>query len=160
MTGMMRLKDEEALATLLRTSHLKVAVTTRPGGVIATPPPEEAQIRAKTGKRVKSAIQESLLGQLTLAHSRGEIPAFRCEYHYLDGRDFRADFAWPDLKIGLEVDGAVHRIKGTFKRSFERAYLITMAGYTVLHVGGDEVRSGLAMEWIKNVLQRSKERVV
>ena len=35
------------------------------------------------------------------------IPAPVCELAHIPGRRFRLDFAWPDYKIGLEVQGGI-----------------------------------------------------
>jgi very-short-patch-repair endonuclease len=82
------------------------------------------------------------------------LPPYERQHAPLEDRKFRIDFAWPDRMIGLEVDGAVHRIKGSFKQSFERNYQLMLLGWTVLHVGGDEVRKGIAIQWIQNILTR------
>ena len=76
----------------------------------------------------------------------------RAEFHPMDGRNFRLDFAWPDIKCGVEVDGAVHRIKGRFKGDLEKGALLLLAGWRVLHVGRDQIYDGRALTWIKELL--------
>ena len=78
----------------------------------------------------------------------------RTQLQYLEGRKFTADFAWPDRMIALEVDGGAHKTNGRFSTSFERAYLLLLAGWTVLHVGAAEVQKGIAIQWIQNLLGR------
>jgi hypothetical protein len=45
-----------------------------------------------------------------------------------------------------------HRIKGKFKRDIEKRALALLAGWRVLEVGGDEVRSGRALVWLRELL--------
>ena len=35
------------------------------------------------------------------------IPAPVCEFRHIPGRRFRLDYAWPDHRIGLEVQGGI-----------------------------------------------------
>lgn len=35
------------------------------------------------------------------------IKAPVCEFHHIPGRRFRLDYAWPDYRIGLEVQGGI-----------------------------------------------------
>lgn len=67
-------------------------------------------------------------------------------------RRFRVDFAWPDRRVIVEVDGEVHRIKARFHADIEKHALLVLAGWTVLRVGGREVRSGQAVQWVRQVL--------
>lgn len=158
--GMLRLKDETALNDLLKASNLRLAHDTaaRPGKPKSTfspliTPAVPQRIRGKRTK-AKSEIEEMMALQIITAG----LPPHVRQHNYLPDRSFKGDFMWVERKIALEVDGSVHRIKGTFSLSFERAYLLTMAGWTVLHVGGHEVRSGTALEWIKKLLERGAQR--
>lgn len=36
-----------------------------------------------------------------------KLPRFECEYRFDDVRKFRFDFAWPNLKLGIEIEGAI-----------------------------------------------------
>lgn len=116
-------------------------------GLALEPPQKQATLARRKHGNVPSPIEAQMAQQLALAAAEGAIPSPVAQYKPLDDRRFRLDFAWPDGRLALEVDGAVHRIKGAFKKSFERQYLLLMAGWTVLHVGGDEVRSGKALQW-------------
>ena len=134
MARMFRLPDYKALAALVRTTHVRVAGAVAPAAKV---------------KRVqaRSAIEEIMAIDLALS----KLPPAVRQYRYLPDRKFRADFAWPDRMVALEVDGAVHRIKGSFNKSFERAYLLQLAGWTVLHVGREQIISGQALSWIENI---------
>ena len=74
------------------------------------------------------------------------------EFYFLDGRDFRLDFAYPDLKIGVEVQGMAHRIKGRFQADIEKRALALLAGWRVLEVSGATIKSGQAICWLAQLL--------
>ena len=52
---------------------------------------------------------------------------------------FRADFAWPDRKVLVEFDGAVHREGGVFARDLRRQNALVAEGWTVLRFSGADV---------------------
>jgi very-short-patch-repair endonuclease len=128
-------------------------------GVPARPVPlmsqhdESMKVKRPRGKAAsgKASEIEALMDEQLRDYG---LPPYERQHAPLEDRKFRIDFAWPDRMIGLEVDGAVHRIKGSFKQSFERNYQLMLLGWTVLHVGGDEVRKGIAIQWIQNILTR------
>lgn len=69
------------------------------------------------------------------------------------GREFRLDFAWPDRKVAVEVQGMVHRIKARFKADTEKHCLLVVHGWKVLPVSGDDVRRGRAVQWVESLLR-------
>lgn len=70
----------------------------------------------------------------------------------MDGRDFELDFAWPGLKVAVEVQGGVHRIKGKFGRDIEKRALAMLAGWKVLEVDSASIKDGRAIDWVKRLL--------
>jgi len=75
------------------------------------------------------------------------------EYYHIKGRDFRLDFAWPDRKIGVEVQGMAHRIKGKFHADIEKRALAMLQGWRILEVSGDTVRDERGIGWLKQLLE-------
>lgn len=67
-------------------------------------------------------------------------------------RKWRLDFAWPDLKVAIEVQGMVHRIKQKFKRDIEKRAELMLAGWEVLEVDGEAIADGAALAWVKRLL--------
>jgi very-short-patch-repair endonuclease len=61
-------------------------------------------------------------------------------------RKYRLDFAWVDRKLAVEVDGAVHRIKGRFKADVERHNLLQLLGWKVLRFTPADVEAGKAID--------------
>ena len=86
--------------------------------------------------------------------------AYEREYRFLPARRFRFDFAILPLYrcIAVEVDGAVHRIKAQFRRDREKHNLALIAGWRVLRVGSDDVRSGRALFVLECLLQNASTR--
>lgn len=159
--SMMRIPGgEEDLAAFLK-AHPNVKVRTvnrmsahdqatpagRPTGVIETQP------RVKPIKE-RSRIEQQMSDQIKEAGLQPPIE-WPSQHKPFPDRKFVVDFAWPDIKLVLEVDGAVHRIKGTFKSQFERGFYFLRDGWRVLHVGGDDVRGGAALYWLKELMGRN-----
>lgn len=96
-----------------------------------------------------SSLEVRLQQQITDAN----LPVPRLEHYPILDRDFRLDFAWVDRKLYVEVQGMAHRIKGKFRADIEKRALLTLAGWRGLEVGGAEIRSGKAIEWIKELLR-------
>lgn len=146
--GMLRLKDDAQLAELLKRSNVRIHSATSGTTKLAAAP---QRIRGKANA-ARSEIEELMAYQISVS----KLPQPTRQHNYLEDRGYKADFMWRSHMVALEVDGAVHRTKGSFSVSFERGYLLLIAGWTVLHVGSHQVRSGEALEWITRVLGNAK----
>lgn len=80
------------------------------------------------------------------------LSGYQRNYFFLAERDFELDFAWPDRRTAIEVQGMAHRIKGKFIRDIEKRALAILAGWRVLEVDGKSIRDGRAIEWTKRLL--------
>lgn len=152
MAGMFRLKDDAALKDLLKGSHLKVRGDTSQvkvlGGVKVPVAFEQAPQEPAYGSDL-----EALFGQqLTLT----QLPKPTRQYLFLRGSKHTLDFAWPDLMIGVEVQGMVHRVKTTFKNDIKKRAQGLLQGWKVLEVGGAEIKDGTAMEWLHQLFEMVK----
>lgn len=85
------------------------------------------------------------------------------EHRFHDKRRFRFDFAWPDKKVAVEIDGVHyssagaptrHQQAGGFIRDREKDNLAIEMGWVVLHYVpiADDFKSGRFIEQLKNVL--------
>lgn len=120
----------------------------------AVPPAPAAAKKRKGTKRGPSELELLIAQQITIL----EFPNPEREFKHIPGREFRLDFAWPDLHLGLEVQGMVHRIKGRFKADSEKRALGLIHGWRVLEVTGDDIRSGRAAAWLTTLLEKKNER--
>jgi very-short-patch-repair endonuclease len=99
-------------------------------------------------KRTESAIEATFALQLRADRVRPHVR----NLVYLPPRKFELDFAWPELRLGVEVQGMAHRVKERFRADIEKRALALLAGWTVLEVDGASIRNGRAIEWLKQLL--------
>lgn len=148
MGNSVRLSEQDLAAILKRFNGFGLAGAQREGAPIPPSDPVKAIQSRKGIKRGPSELELQLAQQISLL----QLPAPAREYKAIAGRDFRLDFAWVDRKLGLEVQGMVHRIKGRFKGDIEKRALHLLAGWRVLEVSGAEIRSGRAAAWLVKLL--------
>lgn len=120
----------------------------------------KAPTAAPKAKRVRqpSELERLLAEQIKDA---GLQEPYR-EHRPLMERRWRLDFAWVNLVrpggiveqalLAVEVQGMVHRIKGRFKADIEKRAELMLAGWRILEVDGDSIRSGRAIAWIRRLL--------
>ena len=82
-----------------------------------------------------------------------------CGYSHerVRGRKWRCDFAWPDRRLIVEVEGGVytqgrHTRGSGFTKDLEKYNALTEAGWKVLRFSRREVTSGEALNVIQRVL--------
>ncbi len=97
--------------------------------------------------------ESSIEAQLALQMRALKLPAAERNYRFLPNRKLELDFAWPEAKLGVEVQGMAHRIKEKFKVDIEKRALALLGGWKVLEVGGAEIRSGVAIQWVEALLK-------
>jgi hypothetical protein len=114
------------------------------------------EVRSRVGQIVASAerkrSQAELRFEQQLIASRIE---FIKEYYHIQGRGLRLDFAiLPlDMRIGVEIQGAVHHIKGKFAADIEKRALGMLAGWRILEVDSAAVKDGRGIEWLRQLLE-------
>jgi len=80
------------------------------------------------------------------------------EFHFIPGRKFRADFAWPGLKLLLEVEGGTwnggrHTSGKGFGTDCEKYNLASIQGWRVIRVTGEHIKSGQALAWLEAAMR-------
>lgn len=143
--GMMRFKNEKDFQDMLKRSSLKVVGDTAK----KVAPAVAAPSRIAAAPAPASDIEELFAQQLSLT----KLPAPVRQYPYLRGSRHTLDFAWPDLMIGVEVQGMVHRIKTKFHADIKKRATAMLQGWRVLEVGGAEIREGVAIEWLHQLFE-------
>ncbi len=101
------------------------------------------------------------LDTLTL-HCRGlGLPEPVREFYFARPRKFRADYAWPDQRLLLEVDGGTwlpgggrHNRGAGFLLDMTKLNLATLAGWRVLRVTPAQVQDGTAVQLVELALIR------
>jgi very-short-patch-repair endonuclease len=79
----------------------------------------------------ESHLEQRIFEPLLAAGVELPVPQFQV---VVAGQRFRLDFAWPDAKLYVEVDGYdTHRMYSDFHRDRRREALLVAAGWTPLH---------------------------
>ncbi|WP_040338478.1 endonuclease domain-containing protein [Candidatus Blastococcus massiliensis] len=83
--------------------------------------------------------QETRLRLLLL---RAGLPVPTAQYRVFDDEGFvaRVDFAYPELKVAIEYDGAWHAEPGQFAKDRRRLNRLVAAGWRVIHVTAADLR--------------------
>lgn len=94
---------------------------------------------------------------LHLQMNAAGLPAPLTEYRFDPKRRWRADFAWPDLMLLVEVEGGAwtngrHTRGSGFIADCEKYNEAALGGWRVLRVTGDHIKSGEALAWIARAL--------
>ncbi len=123
---------------------------------------ERGAVRARTALRYgdprSESRMESVLRWVLIA---GGLPAPELQFVVTDaeGRFIgRVDLAYPEHRIAIEFDGAVHREADVFARDLRRQNKLIAAGWTVLRFSGLDVLSRPA-EVVNQVLAARKSAV-
>lgn len=86
-----------------------------------------------------------------------DLPMPAKEYRFDPIRRWRLDFAWPDLKLAVEIEGGVwsggRHVRGAgFLGDIEKHNALAMGGWCLLRFDGGAVRSGSACEQVRKAL--------
>jgi hypothetical protein len=94
-------------------------------------------------------------GELILAKQMSlvKFPAFEEEFKFLENRKFRFDFAWPDKKVAVEVEGGVysnsrHTSGSGFTKDCEKYNLAAANGWSVYRFTTEMVKNGKAVDFL------------
>lgn len=137
----LRMNEDEVRAVIDRIN--------RATGKPATAKPIEA-ITKRPKRMGPSELEHMFAKQMSVL----ELPPPRREFQFMPNRDFRLDYAWPPVKIAVEVNGMVHRIKERFLRDTEKVAYALIHGWIVLPVSGDDVRSGRGVSWLVTLMEQ------
>ena len=116
-----------------------------------SPRPRQHPLITITGHSGRFNYELELFKQIRLAGLPLPLP------HYpfaKPQRRFKADWAYPDLCLLIEIDGQVHRIRDKWERDLERDQWIFFSEWRKLRVSPAQVRSGEALELVRKALAR------
>lgn len=101
-----------------------------------------------------------------------KLPPPALQYKAIPNRQFKCDFAWPDLKIALEVDGAQwgtgskkdgtwhpgrHGSGSGIETDCEKQNWLVTMGWHTLRVTKDQIQSGMALKWLQMTIHLVEE---
>jgi len=75
------------------------------------------------------------------------------EHVFHPQRNWRLDLALPEIKLAIEVDGGVHRIKGRFLADIEKSNALTLLGWRLIRVTPRMVETKEALHVVKQALE-------
>ena len=102
---------------------------------------------------MQSKLEKELLIQIRCF--KLEQPEVEFKFHH--SRKWRSDFAWPEKKILVEVEGGHYsngrhvRGKG-YSNDCEKYNEASLLGFTLIRVTSDHIKSGQAIEWISRAI--------
>lgn len=144
MSRMLRLPTMEALDALRARSTVRNNVVMGD----ATPKPF---------RKVKQPSQGEF--ELPLMVKAAGLPTATREHAFHPGRRWRFDFAYPDRKIGIEVEGGIWRQGGgahshplNILRDIEKYNAAAVLGWRILRFTTEDVSNGVAVETIRRAL--------
>ncbi|MFW3170558.1 DUF559 domain-containing protein [Geodermatophilus sp. CPCC 206100] len=102
---------------------------------VAAPGAASARVR-RACRRADGLAESPQETRLRLLMADGGLPVPVAQYRVRhEGREVaRVDFAWPDLRVAVEYDGAWHAEPGQFARDRRRLNRLQAAGWTVVFV--------------------------
>ena len=106
-----------------------------------------------------SELEETLLWQIKVL----DLPLPIREYRFCKGRRWQADFAWPAMKLLVEVEGGIYRngrhVRPVgFAKDCDKYNTATLMGYRVLRFTPAMVKDGRAVNMIEGVLHGSTNK--
>lgn len=110
---------------------------------VAAEPKKESEIERRFAQQIRAA----------------GLPEPEREWFHVAGRNLTLDFAWPALKIGVEVQGMAHRIKAKFNADIEKRALALLLGWRILEVNGDAVRNEIGIGWLKELFNVDARKI-
>jgi very-short-patch-repair endonuclease len=115
--------------------------------------PAASKPRARKEKPVRESWNRILARQI----ERARLPVPILEYSFDaqldgDGRAWRFDLCWPELKIGIEVDGGAHAIRSQLDKDIDKYRGAFERGYRVLRVSPEQVQNGEALRIVRKAL--------
>jgi len=101
-------------------------------------------------------VREPSKGESEFAlHCRLELPAILqpfTEYQFHQPRLWRFDFCWPSVRLAVEIESSVHRIRGRFARDLDKYNQAALDGWKLLRYTAKMVHSAEAIDTVKRVL--------
>jgi very-short-patch-repair endonuclease len=107
--------------------------------------------------RAKSPIEELFNVQARAL----KLPAPTREYTFHPTRKWRIDFAWPEMRLAVEIEGGIwtqgrHTRGAGVRADMEKYNALACLGWTLLRFDGGAVKSGTAIKQVVQFLSEKK----
>jgi len=119
-----------------------------------TLPPAKRKAKPREPKERQKSAPEAML-ELQIRADRLPIPEAEHKFHA--GRNWRIDLAWPTLRLGVEIEGGIwtggrHTRGSGFTADCEKYAELAIAGWRLIRVTPEHIRTGQALTWLKRAL--------
>lgn len=121
-------------------------------------------------KLCKEAAKDKWEKMFALHVRAFKLPHPQIQFRFYPGRKFQSDFAWPNLKILVELEGGIwrrnehgnfagaHSFPGNILRDIEKQSLAASLGYLVFRFTGDDIKSLKAIKMIQEAIRKQEGR--
>lgn len=111
-------------------------------------------------KREQAAATRELLALTMLQQLRAVGLHPDREFRFHDTRRWRFDFCFPKQKLALEVDGGTwtggrHTRGMGYEDDCRKFAEAAILGWRVIRATGDQVRTGMALQWVERALGKA-----
>ena len=112
----------------------------------------ELRVRARCSEKTK--LEDLFIDQM----EKLGVPAWEREHQFAKPRRWRFDFAWPDRKLAVEIDGGTwsggRHVRGAgYRKDCVKLNTAALRGWTVLRYTSDVIRSGAAAREVAAALK-------
>lgn len=103
-------------------------------------------------------MKTSALEAMFLLHVKAEkLEPPEQEYRFVADRRWRFDFAWPAIKLAVEIEGGIwnggrHTRAAGFIGDCEKYNRATVLGWRVLRFTGEQVKAGTAIATVREAI--------
>ena len=106
---------------------------------------------------LKRGTESPLEATLALQLRGAGITGWEREYRFAFPRQWRFDFAFPELKIAVEIDGGTwvrgrHSRGAGVRADCEKTSMAALMGWRILRVDTDHVNDGIALRWVQQAV--------
>ena len=143
---------EEQMAEIQKRWEKREPMSKTPAAVMVQAP------KVSPKKTPKSAPKNRLEDKMIALIKEAGLPLPWAQYQHIPDREYRLDFAYPELCIGIECQGQVHRIREKHHADIEKRALGQINGWLVLEVDGPAIESGMAVAWLKTLMMKRWNR--
>lgn len=128
-------------------------------------------VSCMNGSRGKKILSDGIAGSylekallLIIKTEKLDIGMVR-EFRFHPIRKWRFDFAWPEQKIAVEVQGGIwlgksgaHTSGKGRTRDIEKSNMAAKMGWRMLQIAPEHIKNGDALMWIKGILEMVNEK--
>lgn len=91
---------------------------------------------------------------LTMQCKAVGLPAPTPEFKFHETRKWRVDYAWPEIKLAVEIEGGVfmagrHSRGAGFRNDLEKYNTLTIMGWSLLRFLPEQIKQGIAISTIE-----------